>query len=117
MKWRIFARASKCCWETLIQVASEKNVYREFRFWVYNGKIISGSQYRIGKSVVHSELVDEEAFKFCEKMIEIFQLAKGFIMDIGLTDNGPKIIECGCFNCAGFYKADIQKILMAIEND
>ncbi len=101
--------------ETQIQVASPKNVYREFRFWIVDGKIATASQYKLGKYVVHSDLIDEEAIEFCKRMIDIFQLAKAFIIDVALTDNGCKIVECGCINCAGFYNADIQKLLIALE--
>ena len=59
--------------------------------------------------------IDEEAIEFCKRMIDIFQLAKAFIIDVALTDNGCKIVECGCINCAGFYNADIQKLLIALE--
>ena len=48
-------------------------------------------------------------------MIKLFELNKGFVMDLALTENGWKIIECGCINCAGFYEADMQTLLMAIE--
>jgi hypothetical protein len=32
-----------------------------------------------------------------------------------LTDGDWKIVECGCINCAGFYKSDIQKMIMAVD--
>ena len=33
-----------------------------------------------------------------------------------LTDNGWKVVECGCINCAGFYKSDLQKMIMSVED-
>ena len=49
-------------------------------------------------------------------MIKIYQLADSFVMDVCLTDGEWKIIECGCINCAGLYKANIPKLLMSIED-
>jgi len=50
-------------------------------------------------------------------MLDIFQLARAFVIDIGLTDDGWKIIECGSISCAGFYEADMQKIVMSLEDE
>lgn len=102
--------------DTLIQVASPKKIYREFRFWIVNKRIITASQYKLGSSVVFSNLIDEKAADFCESMANKFQLADAFIIDVALTGEGPKIIECGCINCAGFYESDPQRLLMALED-
>ena len=60
--------------------------------------------------------LDKPAYDFCNKMIKLFQLNDAFVMDLALIDNEYKIIECGCINCAGFYKANMQKLLMSLEN-
>ena len=43
-------------------------------------------------------------------------LAKCFVIDVGLTPNGWKIIECGSISCAGFYDANMQTLIMALED-
>lgn len=103
--------------ETKIQVASVKHIYNESRFWIVNGKISTYSLYRYHNQVLYKkDLVDENAIKFCEEMIKLFQLADCFVMDIASTKEGYKIIECGCINCAGFYDSDLQKLLIDLEN-
>lgn len=100
-----------------IQVSSVKKIYNESRFWIVDGKISTYSTYRIGGFVNYkNNLVDEKAIEFCEKMIDIFQLADAFVMDIANTDKGYKIVECGCINCAGFYDANMQKLIIDLEN-
>ena len=101
--------------ETEIQIASIKKIYKEIRFWVVKGEIVTASQYRLGNRLVLSDDVDKEAYTYCNKMIKLFELNDGFVMDLALTDDGYKIIECGCINCAGFYEADMQKLLMTLE--
>jgi hypothetical protein len=61
-------------------------------------------------------VVDDEATEFCKKMIKVFQLAGAFVMDICLTDDEWKIIECGCIGSCGFYKSNIPKLLMSLED-
>lgn len=81
------------------------------------GKIITGSQYRIGSQTLYDEYYEDEAREFAQSMVDRFQLAKAFVIDVCLTEEGWKIVECGCINCAGFYKADLQRVIAAIEKE
>ena len=49
-------------------------------------------------------------------MIKIFQLSDVFTMDVGLTEDGWKIVECGSISCAGFYKANMQRLIIELED-
>jgi hypothetical protein len=102
--------------DTLIQVSTVKEIYKEIRFWVVDGKIITGSQYRLGNQTIYDSYFEDEARDFAQSMVDKFQLAKAFVIDVCLTDDGWKIVECGCINCAGFYKADLQKVIAALED-
>jgi hypothetical protein len=102
---------------TQIQISTPKNMMKEVRFWIVNGQIVTCSQYRLGANLVLDENVEDEAKDFVRKMIGIYQLADAFVMDVCLTDDGWKIVECGCINCAGFYKSDVQKIIISIEEN
>ena len=101
--------------DTEIQVSSVKKIQQEIRFWIVKGKIITASQYRLGNRVCYSDIIDQAAYDFCNKMIKLFELNDGFVMDLALVNNEYKIIECGCINCAGFYKANMQKLIMGLE--
>jgi len=102
--------------DTLVQVASVKNILNEIRFWIVKGKIITASVYNIGGNYCLSNFIDDDAYEFVNKMIKLFEVNDTFVMDICLTDNGYKIVECNCTNSAGFYKADMNKLIMALEN-
>jgi hypothetical protein len=102
--------------DTLVQYAEPKKIYKEIRFFIVGDKIVTGSQYRLGQyTLAYSDIIDNEAYEFCQKMIAIFKLAEAFVMDVCLTPDGWKIVECGCINCAGFYKADMMKLICALE--
>lgn len=102
--------------DTLIQVSTPKDIYKEIRFWVVDGKVITGSQYRLGNQFLLDDNIEQDAIDYAQSMVDIFQLADAFIIDVCLTENGWKIVECGNMNCAGFYKSDIQKMLIAVED-
>lgn len=101
---------------TLIQVSTVKEIYKEIRFWVVNGKVITGSQYRLGNQTILDSYYEDEARDFAQSMVNLFSLAPAFVIDVCLTDSGWKVVECGCINCAGFYKADLQKVIIALED-
>ena len=65
--------------------------------------------------LVYDNIVDQDAIDFAQKMVDIYQLAETFVIDVCLTSDGWKIVECGSTSCAGFYDADKQKIVMALE--
>lgn len=101
--------------DTLFQLASPKKITQEVRLWVVDGKIVTQSTYRRGSFVHYSDVVDNDAITFGNEMIKVFKLEKAFTMDVGLTENGWKIVECGSVACAGFYAANIQKLIIALE--
>lgn len=101
--------------KTKIQISSVKKIFKEFRFWIVGGKIITGSQYKLGNRLTLNDDIDKEVYTYCQKMVDIFQLNEAFVMDIALTEKGYSIVECGCINCAGFYKANMQKLLISLE--
>ena len=102
--------------DTLIQVSTVKKIYQEIRCWVVNGKVITASNYKIGSNVTYKRVIDEEPLQYAQSMVDKFQLNEAFVIDICETENGWKIVECGCINCAGFYEADLFKMLIAIED-
>jgi hypothetical protein len=97
-------------------LASPKTIYKESRFWVVNGKISTYSTYRFAGQVNYQAPVDNDEISFANEMINIFQPQPSFVIDICITENGPKIVECGCINSAGFYSADMNKLLVDLES-
>jgi hypothetical protein len=91
----------------LIQVTEPKKIYKEARTWIVDG---------FGEHVAYSEEVEPEGIEFANKMAQLYHLADTFVMDICLTPDGWKIVEINCTNCSGFYKGDMQKLLIALEN-
>lgn len=47
--------------DTLIQVSTVKNIQKEFRFFIVNGKIVTGSLYKNGYFINYSDIIDDDA--------------------------------------------------------
>jgi hypothetical protein len=103
--------------DTLVSYCSVKEILREYRFFVVDGRIVTGSQYKLGDRVFYSADIDSDVISYAEKMIAIWQPARAFVIDIALVRGGEfKIVEINNINSAGFYACDIQKFVFAIEN-
>jgi len=103
--------------DTPVQICSRKDIFREVRFFVVDGKIISASQYMINMRVItertniHAEL---ELFTFAQEMIDTYQPADAFVIDIAITNEGFKVVEINCINCSGHYDCDTVAIVYAV---
>jgi len=102
--------------DTMVMMSPLKTIYTESRFFVVDGKVITGSIYKVGNTVRSSDIIDDDLWNYTQSMVDIWQPARAFVLDVALTPDGFKIIEVNNLNSAGYYKCDIQKIVLAIEN-
>lgn len=101
--------------DTMIMIAPLKKIEREYRFFVVDGKVITGSQYKIGSRVTTAECTEDSVIKFAQKMVDIWQPDIAFVIDIAMTPDGFKVIEINCLNGAGFYACNMPKVADAVE--
>lgn len=101
--------------DTLVVVAPLKKILREYRFFIVDGRVITGSLYKMGDRVTYQENTDD-AEAFAQRMVFNFEPSRAFVLDIALTEEGYKVIEANCFNSAGLYACDVNKIVHAVES-
>jgi hypothetical protein len=104
--------------DTMVSYSPVKDIYREARFFVVDGKIATQSTYKVGSKVLYTAEVPPNMIEYADRMVKIWQPARAFVIDIALTDDkeSEKIIEVNCINSAGFYAIDMQRFVGAIEN-
>lgn len=101
--------------ETLVLSASPKQILREYRFFIIDRQVITGSLYKSGFYFQTSGDCDELAQSLAEAAAQTWQPDRAFVMDIALTPKGPKVIEINCLNAAGFYQANVDRLVEALE--
>ena len=101
--------------DTIIAVSSAKKIYSEYRLFIVNQKVVTASQYQLGGELVTTADFDRRVIRFAQGMIQSWIPAAAYVMDIADTPDGLKVIEMNNINSSGFYAADPQKIIMAIE--
>ena len=116
---------------TEIMISSAKEIYSEYRMFIVNGIVVTGSRYKLGNRVTSDANVPDDVYRFTERMVRVWQEkvdctlaiyptdyapAAAYVMDIADTALGMKVIEINNINSAGFYAADCQKIIAALED-
>ena len=101
-----------CPKDVIVQVSSCKDIYAEYRLWIINNDIVTASRYVRGGVVSYSDDVEDDILSFGQDCINEWTPAKAFCLDVFRGEDGPKIGEVNNINSAGFYAADVQKIIM-----
>lgn len=101
--------------ETEIVISPLKQIYSEYRCFVVDGEIITTSRYKMGSVVVYRDDITPELKAFAQRMVDLWQPARAFVIDVAETSEGFKIVEINNFNSAGFYACNVGRIVEAIE--
>ena len=101
--------------DTQIVMSPLKEILREYRFFVFDGVVVTGSLYKMGGRVTSRSDVDPDVTEFAQSMVNKWQPARAFVIDVALTPDGFKVIEINNVNSAGFYACDVSKIVQAVE--
>ncbi len=102
---------------TPIVVAPLKEIIREWRTFVVNGRVVGSSLYAQFGERFRSSEVEERVIQFAQSMVDNWQPAPIFVLDIGeIKDKGLGIIEVNTLNSSGIYEADMRMVYSAIDN-
>jgi len=111
------------CGETMVMTSRVKAIHREYRLWILDGKVITSSLYKmggralfgIGSHMVHAPQMDDNVISYAEETAQLWSPCRAYVMDIADTPEGLRVIEVGCMNAAGFYGADMGKLVEKLE--
>lgn len=102
--------------DTEIMMCRPQNIMSEYRFFVIDGKVITGSLYQRGGKTIYEECIDEDVIGYVQKMIDIYQPSVAFVIDVARVYGEMKIIEVNSIVSSGYYACDVMKIIQAIED-
>jgi hypothetical protein len=96
-------------------ISSVKDIRKEWRFVICNNEVISGSLYRdwdLYKSEVNLPCTDDSARKYADELCKLYKPESVWTLDVCLLDTGEyRLLEIGCFSCAGMYGNDLDIIV------
>lgn len=97
-----------------LMIAPLQRIAAEYRFFVVNQKVITGSSYKVGDKFDCSLKPSAAIMRYTEQIVDKFPLAKAFVIDIAETEKGLKVVEYNNINTSGLYGCDEVAIVRAI---
>jgi len=94
-----------------IVVAEPVEIAHEWRLFMVNSKVSTGSHYRSGGRLDVYADVPPEVNSFAEGLALRWQPAPVFVLDVARSGEKLYLIEVNCFNSAGFYASDVAKLV------
>jgi len=102
---------------TLILVSNCKSITHEYRFFIVNREVVTGSQYKLNDELNIQKGYSDEAYQVAKQMaLNKWQPDIAYACDVGIVNGIPKIIELNSFSCSGFYACDIMNLINAIDH-
>ncbi len=102
--------------ESTIVVSEPYNIQNEWRLWIVKEKVVAASKYREYFKLKKEEGCPSDVVSFAEDRCKQYTPHDVFVMDICLSGDEYFIVECGCMNGAGFYKANIEDIVTSVSD-
>lgn len=124
-KWRAQIIAGDCSGysnltpDTCVVYADVKPISHEYRFFVVDGEVVTGSLYREGVARRPLPFFDSPWYSgdiddFARKRAREHWL-RTYCLDIAVSDDKLKILEINCINSSGLYACDAVEIVKALE--
>jgi hypothetical protein len=100
--------------EDMVVMAPCKQIHAEYRFFVFDGEIATGSLYKQGDTVRASAEVPAHVLDYARAQVARWQPDRAFAIDVAETGYGMKILELNSANSAGLYACDPGRIVDAV---
>jgi hypothetical protein len=100
--------------DSKIVVSTPYNIQYEWRLWIINKKVIAASKYREYFQLKKEAGCPIDVVAFAEARCREYTPHDVFVMDICLCGDSYFIVECNCMNGAGFYKANVEAIVVGV---
>lgn len=97
-------------------IAPLKNIKKEYRFFVINKEVITGSLYKNNDKVEYNSFIHNAVFKLANEYAQLYQPHDIFTMDLAETENDFKIVEYNCWNGSGLYHSNKELLFSSVEN-
>ncbi len=102
--------------DTLLMISEPVHIQKEWRTWIVKDQVVTYSLYKMGSRIIYRPEIDDDALEFTKRMVALNPgYADAYVLDVCKCDLGLRILETNCLNAAGFYAADLFKLVEAFE--
>ena len=100
----------------LVAIRHPLKIKEEQRFFIVNRKIVAHSRYKLNGESSISPRIDLHFMAYVQNYVRNAWLPnETCVIDFAHVGHDYYMLEFNCFNCSGFYAADVGKIVEAIQ--
>ncbi|MCB9620976.1 MAG: ATP-grasp domain-containing protein [Sandaracinus sp.] len=88
----------------------------EWRLFVVDGRVVTGSHYRSGETLDVHDDVPPEVSSFGEMIATRHAPSPVFVLDVARTGGALRVVEYNCLHGAGFYASDVGAVVRALND-
>lgn len=92
---------------TEVIIAPLQTIWAEYRCIIADGKYLTGSRYKTGRTVGYSPDVGQRIIDFANERVREWNPRLIFTLDVADTPDGLRIIETNAVSSSGFYAIDM----------
>lgn len=102
--------------DTMILLSEPKTILAEWRWFIVDRKVISGSLYRKQRQLYKKRETDIDIIKEAQQLANGWLPSPCCVMDTAIIEESSdtKIVEFNCINASGFYDNDISAVFKAL---
>ncbi|WP_163864570.1 ATP-grasp domain-containing protein [Myxococcus eversor] len=101
--------------DTWVAVSELRHIQSEYRMVVVDGRVVTGTRYKLGDRVFSSPEVEPDVWTFAQRMADRWGPDRAYALDVFVHEQKPYIGEINTLNSAGFYGYDVGKMVAALE--
>ena len=97
-------------------MSSPREIDKEWRFVVVDGKVVTGCQYKDGARLDYQPHYDDQAYELATSVASVdYEPDPVWVMDICKTSDGNyHLLEIGGFSFADLYACDMKTVVSAV---
>lgn len=96
---------------TPLVISEPKEIYAEWRWFIVDGQVVSGSMYRCHDQLKLERSLDTDLIAEAQCKADGWLPHPCCVMDLALTKKGLFVIEFNTINSSGFYDHDVESIM------
>jgi len=103
--------------EVMVMINRPKNISAEYRFFILDGKVVTGSQYRRNNILDKRIDVSKKALDLANEVAKLEnQISRFYACDIvELQDGSVEVLEINAGSCSGLYEHNKDKLVKAFK--
>lgn len=97
-----------------VALCPPRTIEDEWRLFVVDGRVVTGSHYRRGDTLDVRADVPVEVVSFGETIAARYAPSPAFVLDVAHSDGALRVVEYNCLHGAGFYASDVDAVVRAL---